>query len=255
MGGGHHRIRIELLALSAAGALAACASGSAAKPAAEAAVPAQCPPPPPPIYSNNCVLKQDVLNVAEQILNENESYESKLVNLEKSFADLQHDVAGALETSLKAVSGNQASVAIVGSRVRVRLSDELLFPSASVQISPNGLRALAQVADVLRTTPSRRIEVAGHTDDRVVRGHWDDNWQLSTERAHQVGVFLISHGIEAKRLFIAGYADTDPAEAGDSDSSRSKNRRVEIFIEPTAPGPSDGKQQHQTVFKPAPPAQ
>jgi chemotaxis protein MotB len=237
-------------------ALAACATSETKPPAA--AVPAQCPPPPPPIYSSNCVLKKDVLDVAEQILNENESYESKLAVLEKSFADLQHDVAGALEASLKSVGDNQASVAIVGSRVRVRLSDELLFPSASVQISPNGLHALAQVANVLRTTPSRRIEVAGHTDDRVVHGHWDDNWQLSSERARQVGVFLMSHGIEAKRLFIAGYADTDPAEAGESDGARSKNRRVEIFIEPTAPSPSEGKPAHpsvQTVFKPAPPAQ
>jgi chemotaxis protein MotB len=212
------------------------------------------------------VLKKDVLDVAEQILNENESYESKLVVLEKSFADLQKDVAKALEASLQKVTGSndqQASVAIIGNRVRVRLSDELLFPSASAQMSPAGLRALGQIADVLRTTPSRRIEVAGHTDDRAVLRGWDDNWQLSTERARQVGLFLISHGLESKRLFIAGYADTDPAEAGVTESARAKNRRVEIFIEPTQPGSSDGKTAAPTrttptsvesSFKPAPPA-
>ena len=195
----------------------------------------RCPPAPPPIYSNNCVLKKDVLDVADQMLNENESAELKLASLEKSFASLEEDVARALKASLKAVVNDQASVAIVDGRVRVRLSEELLFPSASVQISPNGLQALSQVTDVLRRTPSRRIEIAGHTDDRPVTRGWQDNWQLSAERARQVGLFLITHGIEGKRIFIAGFADTDPADTADSDSARARNRRVDLFIEPTHP--------------------
>jgi chemotaxis protein MotB len=195
----------------------------------------RCPPPPPPIYSNNCVLKKDVLDVADQMLNENESAELKLASLEKSFASLEEDVARALKASLKEVVNDQASVAIVNGRVRVRLSEELLFPSNRVQISPNGLQALTQVTDVLRHTPSRRIEIAGHTDDRPVLRGWQDNWQLSAERARQVGLFLITHGIEGKRIFIAGFADTDPADTADSESARARNRRVDLFIEPTNP--------------------
>jgi flagellar motor protein MotB len=211
--------------------LVSCATSP---PTAVAADP-RCPSPPPPIYSNNCVLKKDVLDVADQMLNENESAELKLASLQKSFASLEEDVARALKASLKEVVNDQASVAIVDGRVRVRLSEELLFPSASVQISPNGLQALAQVTDVLRRTPSRRIEVAGHTDDRPVLRGWQDNWQLSAERARQVGLFLITHGIEGKRIFIAGFADTDPADTTESDSARARNRRVDLFIEPTHP--------------------
>jgi chemotaxis protein MotB len=194
---------------------------------------ARCPPPPPPIYSNNCVLKKDVIDVAERILNENEAAELKLASLQKSVVSLEEEVARALKASLGTVESEQASVAIVGGRVRVRLSNELLFPSAKVQISESGLRALTQVTDVLRRTPSRRIEIAGHTDDRPVTREWKDNWQLSAERARQVGLFLIAHGIEDKRIFVAGYADTDPADPADSDAARAHNRRVELFIEPT----------------------
>jgi flagellar motor protein MotB len=206
-------------------------SGCATAPPARETAEARCPPP-PPIYSNNCVLKKDVIDVADRMLNENEAAEMKLASLEKSFMSLEEDVARALKASLKTVVNDQASVTIVGGRVRVRLSEELLFPSASAQISGGGLKALEQVTDVLRRTPSRRIEIAGHTDDRAVSHGWQDNWQLSTERARQVGLFLIAHGIEGKRIFVAGYADTDPAEAGESDSARAKNRRVELFIEP-----------------------
>ena len=104
-----------------------------------------------------------------------------------------------------------------------------------MQISESGLHALTQVTDVLRRTPSRRIEIAGHTDDRPVTRGWQDNWQLFAERARQVGLFLIAHGIEGKRIFVAGYADTDPADNADSDAARAHNRRVELFIEPTSP--------------------
>ena len=210
-------------------------SGCATAPPAHEAVDPRCPAAPPPIYSNKCVLKKDVLDVADRMLNENEAAELKLATLEKSFLTLEEDVARALTASLKTVESEQASVAIVGGRVRVRLSDELLFPSASVQISESGLHALAQVTDVLRRTPSRRIEIAGHTDDRPVTRGWQDNWQLSTERARQVGLFLMAHGIENKRVFVAGYADTDPADNAASDAARAHNRRVELFIEPTTP--------------------
>lgn len=210
-------------------------SGCATAPPARQAAEARCPLSPPPIFSDHCVLKKDVLDVADRMLNENEAAELKLVTLEKSFMTLEEDVARSLEASLKTVESENASVAIVGGRVRVRISDELLFPSASVQISESGLRALAQVTDVLRRTPSRRIEIAGHTDSRPVSRQWQDNWQLSTERARQVGLFLVAHGIESKRIFVAGYADTDPADSGDSDGARARNRRVELFIEPTSP--------------------
>jgi chemotaxis protein MotB len=209
----------------------------ATSPPAAVTLDPRCPPAPPPIYSNECVLKKDVLDVADQMLNENESAELRLASLQKSFASLEEDVARSLKASLKEVVDDQASVAIVDGRVRVRLSDELLFPSARAQISPNGLHALTQVTDVLRRTPSNRIEIAGHTDDRPVLRGWQDNWQLSAERARQVGLFLTTHGIEGKRIFIAGYADTDPADATDSDVARARNRRVELFIEPTRPSP------------------
>jgi chemotaxis protein MotB len=135
------------------------------------------------------------------------------------------------------VPASQASVEVVGGRVRVRLSEELLFPSNRAQLSPAGVRALDQVAAVLRATPSRRIEVNGHTDSRPVQRGWDDNWQLSAERARQVGLSLIGRGIEARRILIAGYADTDPIDSADSDAARARNRRVELFIEPIAPEP------------------
>src|SRR5450631_1517199 len=95
--------------------------GCATAPPAREVADARCPPPPPPIYAKNCVLKKDVLDVADQMLSENESAEVKLASLEKSFVTLEEEVARALKASLKTVVDEQASVTIVGGRVRVRL--------------------------------------------------------------------------------------------------------------------------------------
>jgi len=207
--------------------LVGCATASS-----ETRPPLRCPPLPAPVLAADCVRKGDVLAVAEQILMESEQHAEKLVELERSLARLQEDVARALTRSLRAVPASDAQVAVVGRKVRVRLSDELVFKSASAQITPAGLRALDQVAEVIRQTPSQRIEVAGHTDTRPVTRGWADNWQLSLERARQVALYFMSRGIEGKRLVVTGYADTDPVTSDVSDAALARNRRVELFIEP-----------------------
>ena len=88
-------------------------------------VDARCPPPPPPIYSNNCVLKKDVIDVAERMLNENEAAELKLASLEKSVVSLEEEVARALKASLGTVESEKASVAIVGALERARWASQI----------------------------------------------------------------------------------------------------------------------------------
>jgi chemotaxis protein MotB len=209
------------------------AAGCATAPPPPAQV--QCPPPPPPIYSKDCVLKSEVMNLIDRIHNEADDNQVKLDQLEKMMVGLREDVAHALAATLKALPQSEASVAVVGGKVRVRLSDQLLFQSNSARITPAGYKALSEISNVLKTTPTRRIEIAGHTDSNPIHKGWDDNWQLSSERARQVLLFLISRGIEGKRMFAGGYADTDPVDVSDSDAARSRNRRVDIFIEPVVP--------------------
>src|SRR4051812_18620755 len=95
------RRRAALLVVSVGVVTLGCATAPPARDAHEVVDP-RCPAPPPPIYSNNCVLKKDVLDVADRMLNENEAAELQLATLEKSFVTLEEDVARALKTSLQA---------------------------------------------------------------------------------------------------------------------------------------------------------
>jgi len=86
--------------------------------------------------------------------------------------------------------------------------------------------ALDEVAKLLKSDPSLKIEVAGHTDNR---GGADHNMKLSVGRATAVVNALVdTYGIDRGRLQPNGYGETKPAATNDSDQGRARNRRVEL---------------------------
>jgi chemotaxis protein MotB len=181
--------------------------------------------------------KLDVQRMGEisEIDKENQQEINRVNGLEKRIADLQEKLTGALGSQPSQASS--VSVASTGNKVRVRMSDELLFPSGSARLSDAGRKALDQVASVLKDGANKRIEIAGHSDSVPMSAKkYEDNWELSMERARRVGSYLISQGVDPKKMMMAGYADTEPVDPADSPDARSKNRRVEIFIEPTSGG-------------------
>jgi chemotaxis protein MotB len=193
----------------------------------------QCPPPPPLQYAPECVTKHQVVDVVGALSDENDVNAAQLAELERALGQIRSTVVESLKKSLAAAPSGTVQVVEIGGKIRVRLTNELLFPSGSAKLSAAGARALDQVAAVLVTVKSKRIEIAGHTDDAPVTRGWDDNWQLSADRARQVALHLMQRGLPRDHLYIGGYADTDPVERGSTETARARNRRVELFVEPS----------------------
>lgn len=114
--------------------------------------------------------------------------------------------------------------------VTVRLTDSLLFPSGEVEIAPEGLALLHELAPLLQASPAR-VEVQGHTDS-VPISSWlfPSNWELSAVRAAAVVRGLVQSGMSPNRLSAAGYADTRPLADNDDEAGRRSNRRVELVL-------------------------
>jgi outer membrane protein OmpA-like peptidoglycan-associated protein len=72
-----------------------------------------------------------------------------------------------------------------------------------------------------------RIELSGHTDSK---GSDKYNLKLSKERAEAVFNYLVSKGIDEKRLTHKGYGAKQPIADNATDAGRAKNRRVEFKI-------------------------
>lgn len=77
------------------------------------------------------------------------------------------------------------------------------------------------------------IRVEGHTDNWPIRGgRYASNWELSSARALEVVKYLSAiSGIDEGKFSALGYGEFRPIASNESAEGRSKNRRVEIFID------------------------
>jgi outer membrane protein OmpA-like peptidoglycan-associated protein len=102
----------------------------------------------------------------------------------------------------------------------------ILFDIDKTDLKLESKRTLDEVAKLLKTDPSLRLEVAGHTDNTGSAAH---NMRLSSGRAAAVVRALVgAYGIDEGRLRANGYGDTRPVVPNDTDQGRAKNRRVEL---------------------------
>jgi outer membrane protein OmpA-like peptidoglycan-associated protein len=101
------------------------------------------------------------------------------------------------------------------------------FQSNSYQLLPVSLIELDKLLQILYENPSLKIQINGHTDNA---GKESDNLNLSTQRAKSVVDYLISKGIDAKRLIYKGFGASKPLADNISEEGKAKNRRTEFEI-------------------------
>lgn len=116
--------------------------------------------------------------------------------------------------------------------VYVDMEDNLLYSSGSAKLSPDGEKALGNLASVLNEMPKLKVIVEGNTDSTHVKGK-ADNWSLSTERANGVVRVLVNnYQIDPSRLTAAGRGKFNPTADNGTAEGRAQNRRTEIILNP-----------------------
>ena len=79
--------------------------------------------------------------------------------------------------------------------------------------------------------------VSGFTDDLPIQKNnyrYQDNWELSAQRALTVTRALIEEGMPPEMVFAAAFGSQQPVAANDSGEGRARNRRVEMAPVPRA---------------------
>lgn len=123
---------------------------------------------------------------------------------------------------------------------RIGISGKLLFELNSDKLEPEGRQLLKSLVVPLRSYLQSRDEmlmVSGFTDDKAIgqrNRQFEDNWELSAQRALTVTRTLIEEGMPSSALFAAAFGQEQPLVANTSEQDRAQNRRVEMAPVPKA---------------------
>ncbi len=134
--------------------------------------------------------------------------------------------------SLKSLTKTDSSVKLdipmqavaVGEKV---VLNNIFFDTDKSELLPDSKSELDKLISFLTKNIAMQIEIGGHTDNEGSDAH---NLVLSQNRAKSVYDYLITNGIESKRLMYKGYGKTIPVASNETPEGRAKNRRTEFKV-------------------------
>jgi flagellar motor protein MotB len=127
---------------------------------------------------------------------------------------------------------------------RIGISGSVLFALNSAQLQPEGRELLKTLVPPLLVYLGERDEllmVSGFTDDLPIQEgnyQFEDNWDLSAQRALTVTRILIEEAMPPELVFAAAFGQHQPVAPNSDEAGRSRNRRVEI-----APVPQSSRKE------------
>jgi chemotaxis protein MotB len=130
--------------------------------------------------------------------------------------------------------GEDIDVSIDKTVVMINISDELLFNTASYNVSNKADNILNKLAEVIKSEPSMEVMVEGHTDSRTINTPMvSDNWDLSVKRATAIVRKLQKdYGVDPSQLIASGRSSYLPLVENNSKENMAMNRRTKIIILP-----------------------
>lgn len=174
----------------------------------------------------------------ENITPENQPYSGKYPLSSKR----SHEMALSFEKTISAlrplVSARKVMVQLDERGLVITLASDIYFDSGSAELKDEGKEVLEKIYPVLREI-SNNIRVEGNADDVQINPElsvtsnmagFSSNWELSSQRAINVLKFLVSGGVDQRRVYAVSFGDERPIEPNRNPESRAFNRRVDIVV-------------------------
>jgi peptidoglycan-associated lipoprotein len=133
-------------------------------------------------------------------------------------------------------TGTGASTGTSSSTSRARTPQEILtsevgdrvfFDFDKSDLKPEARRTVERWAGFLKQYPNLTVTVEGHCDERGTREY---NLALGERRANSAKNFLVSLGVDARRVATISYGKERPAVVGSNEAAWSQNRRSVMVV-------------------------
>jgi len=130
------------------------------------------------------------------------------------------------------------AVTPVAAATKVSLSADTLFDFDKSVLKLGGTAKLDELVAKIKGTQVDVVIATGHTDSV---GSDEYNQRLSLARADAVKAYLVSHGIDIKRVRTVGKGEAEPVADNATAEGRAKNRRVDVSVQAVTAPPVPAK--------------
>jgi chemotaxis protein MotB len=184
----------------------------------------------------------------ERLMMANSEYQEQINSLEVKNADLREDLAATsqtLEQKNQLIAELQAREPVAPRQeaegwtttpfgAKVSVGSDVLFSPGRATLTKAGQGELDKVVSAIRSNyAGLPVRVYGFTDSDPIQKTkklWQDNLDLSANRAMAVTRYLRDKGVDAARIETVAMGETHPVAPNDSKANKARNRRVEIFV-------------------------
>ncbi len=168
-----------------------------------------------------------------------EALKGRVSNVENAVNDLKKDSDGdGVSDQFDKCPGTPAGTIVDGSGCEIKFPKpdttlaatpgnyaNIQFEYDSSVLRTSAYPTLDKVSADLRSNTSMKIELDGYASSEGSTAH---NMRLSKDRANSVKTYLVNSGVDAKRLTVKAYGETNPVADNSTEQGRVTNRRVEI---------------------------
>jgi outer membrane protein OmpA-like peptidoglycan-associated protein len=137
---------------------------------------------------------------------------------QKSASEARRDLLGRLNAALPTRESDRGLISEIGG---------VQFATGTADINASARENLAKFSGIVASYPGLRFNIEGHTDST---GSNATNNELSMKRAMTVRDYLITRGVPASSIDVAGLGSAAPLGDNTTADGRARNRRVEIVL-------------------------
>ena len=166
-----------------------------------------------------------------------EALKGRVSNVEKSVDDLKKDSDGdGVSDQFDKCPGTPAGTVVDGSGCEIKFPkpdttmatgtySNIQFEFDSSVLRTSAYPTLDKLSADLRSNTAKTFELDGYASSEGSAAH---NMRLSKDRANSVKTYLVNSGVDAKRLTVKAYGETNPVADNSTEQGRVLNRRVEL---------------------------
>jgi peptidoglycan-associated lipoprotein len=144
------------------------------------------------------------------------------------------DGSGTLDSRSSLSSTTSSSLADGGAAARARLQEQIAavgdrvwFEYDRSELNPVARKQIERWAEFVRLNPQFSFVIQGHCDEHGTREY---NLALGERRAAAAKFYLVSLGVDARRVSTVSYGKEQPAVVGSNEQAWAQNRRAVLVV-------------------------